>query len=109
MARIYRPSQQFTCANPRCAKPFTAQPSDRVHEQTYCSIACSASHTHQKQGRGAPITLPCTFCGALVTRYPSRIVRDQVFCNRAHYLAWRHGKELEVLSHVPDLPALDNK
>jgi excisionase family DNA binding protein len=41
------------------------------------------------------IILPCTNCGTSVKTWPSQVTTEtgNKFCNRACYLAWRHGKQ----------------
>ena len=41
------------------------------------------------------LVLPCTNCSQPVTTWPSKVTTEtgNRFCNRACYLAWRHGKQ----------------
>ena len=75
-----------------CGKTFEAHISNRPKPHHFCSLACAASYVHQRQGHGSKVTLPCALCGAPIAIYPSRIVREHVFCNRAHFAEWRRQK-----------------
>jgi excisionase family DNA binding protein len=48
-----------------------------------------------RKGIQHKIELPCTYCGEIVTRWPSEVVSEDgnAFCNRRCFLAWRHGKK----------------
>lgn len=79
--RPYRPSQDYTCANPACAKTFRAFPSDRVRERIYCSHTCAAQDREARMGHGK-VTMECNTCGKAVTRPNSRIPGRNAYCNR---------------------------
>lgn len=83
--------QSFTCDH--CGNPFEAYPSDRPRENKYCHPSCAAKKREADLGHGS-VTLECGYCGEPVTKPQSQLKSENVFCNRAHYLAWRHGKTL---------------
>jgi hypothetical protein len=84
--------QSYTCAG--CGKTFSAFLSDRTRRHTFCTRACFL-RVEAARKRGKRVTRPCGYCGEPVTKPKSRDTGKQLFCNRRHYLAWRHGKPAE--------------
>lgn len=83
-------TKTYTCANPNCGVEFTAFQSDRTHPATYHSQGCFLSHQAARR-REKRVEKPCGHCGEMVNKPVSRDTGKQLFCNREHYLLWRHS------------------
>lgn len=77
----------FVCQG--CGIEFSTAQSNRVFKHAFCSWICFQRDQERERAK-ARKSLPCACgCGAEIIRPPSKVVSDNAYLNREHYLEHR--------------------